>query len=353
MKHPLHLIACGDLVLDEPDPDGFLSGLAPSLRAADLAIGHVEVPHTHRGRELEGDVPAPASDPAHLAALGRAGFGVATLAGNHVADRGAEGIADTMDALREAGLACCGAGAELAAATRPARIERAGWRIAVLSFNCVGPEAAWASATRAGCAYLRIDTADGTPVAPAAPLANADPASLRDMARAIAAARAGADVVIVALHKGVVHTPVTLAPYERPVAHAAIDAGADVVLGHHAHILRGIEVHRGRPIYHGLGNGVVVTRALSPDSANPARAAWALRRRELFGFEPDPDYPLYPFHPEATNAMLADLRIAADGTIDAGFLPCWVEPSGRPTVCGRGARGEAVADYVRSISERT
>ena len=274
------------------------------------------------------------------------------LRGNHVSDRGVEGIEDTIAALREAGVASCGAGAHIQAAARPARIERAGWRVAVLSYNCVGPEAAWADADRAGCAYLRIETADGSPIAPAAPLRSADPTSLRHMARAIAAARHGADLVVVALHKGIVHTPVQLAPYERPVAQAAIDAGADVVLGHHAHILRGIEIYRGRPIYHGLGNGVVVTRALSPDSANPARAAWARRRRELFGFEPDPDYPLYPFHPEAKNAMLADLRIAADGTIDAGFLPCWVEPSGRPKVCGRDSRGEGVADYVRSISER-
>jgi poly-gamma-glutamate synthesis protein (capsule biosynthesis protein) len=222
--------------------------------------------------------------------------------------------------------------------------------VAVLSYNCVGPEACWASADRAGCAYVRVATADGAPVAPAANLVRLDAASVAAMAEDIRATRRDADLVLVALHKGLVHVPVRLAPYEVELARAAVDAGADVVLAHHAHILRGIELYRGRPIYHGLGNGVVVTRALSPAQDHPVRAAWARRRRELFGFEPDPDYPLYPFHPEAKNAMLAEVEVAADGSITAGFLPCWVEPSGRPVPCARAGRGAEVADYVARIT---
>jgi len=350
MQHALHFVATGDLVLDEPDPGRFLAGISPYTRAADIAIGHVEVPHTRRGAELQGDVPAHPADPENLAALADAGFDVATLGGNHVADRGAEGIEDTVNGLRRLGVAVCGAGQSLDEARRAARLERAGWRIAVLSYNCVGPESCWATAIGAGCAYVRIATADGSPVAPAADLVAAEPQSLTAMADDIAAARGDADLVVVAFHKGLVHVPARLAPYERPVAQAAIDAGADVVIAHHAHILRGIEIYRGRPIYHGLGNGVVVTRALSLEQDHPARAAWARRRRELFGFEPLPDYPLYPFHPEARNAMLADVTVAPGGGITAGFRPCWVEPSGVPVPCTRDERGEAVAAYVAHIS---
>ncbi len=350
MQRALHLVATGDLVLDEPDPQRFLGRIAAFTRAADVAVGHVEVPHTRRGSELAGDVPAHPADPDHLAALAEAGFDVATLAGNHVADRGAEGIEDTMDGLRRLGIATCGAGQTLGEARGAARIERAGWRVAVLSYNCVGPENCWATATRAGCAYVRIETADGSPVAPAADLVVADPESLAAMAADVAQARRDADLVVVAFHKGLVHVPARLAPYERPVAHAAIDAGADLVIAHHAHILRGIEIYRGRPVYHGLGNGVVVTRALSPAQDHPARAAWARRRLELFGFEPLPDYPLYPFHPEARNAMLADVTVTPGGVITAGFRPCWVEPSGIPSACARDERGEAVAAYVAQIS---
>jgi hypothetical protein len=197
---------------------------------------------------------------------------------------------------------------------------------------------------------VRIATADGSAITPSAPLAHVDPQSQAELAADIASARASADVVIVALHKGIVHTRATLAPYERPLAHAAIDAGADVVVGHHAHIARGIELYGGKPIFHGLGNGCVVTRALSPDQAHPARASWARQRRERFGFDPDPAYELAPFHPEAVNALLGRLRVHGDGRLRAGFVPVFVEPPGRPVI-GVGARANEVRRYVERISE--
>jgi poly-gamma-glutamate capsule biosynthesis protein CapA/YwtB (metallophosphatase superfamily) len=348
----LDLVFAGDLILDEPDPDHWLGGIAPALRAADVAIGHVEVPHTRRGRELAGDVPAPGADPEHVSALARAGFAAVSLAGNHIADRGEEGIADTIAALDRAGIRHAGAGPTLSAARAPALIERAGRRIALLSYNCVGPEAAWASSTRAGCAYVRVESADGSAIAPSAPLERVDPESLAELAADIESARASADLVVVALHKGIVHTRARLAPYERPIAHAAIEAGADVVVAHHAHIARGIELHRGKPIFHGLGNGCVVTRALSPDQAHPARAAWARQRRERFGFEPDPAYALAPFHPEAVNALLARVRVADGGSVRAGFLPVFVEAPGRP-VLATGARAIEVVRYIERIGVET
>jgi hypothetical protein len=321
----IDFIFTGDLVLDEPQPDHWLSGIAQITRAADITIGHLEVPHTRRGAELKGDVPAPGADPEHLAALQRAGFDLVTLAGNHMADCGAEGIADTRDELTRLGIGCCGAGADLAAATAPAGLTLDGRRIGVLSYNCVGP-------------------------APAADLREAEPGSLAAMHGQIAAARREYDFLIVSLHKGIVHTPAKLAPYERPIAQAAIDAGADVVLGHHAHLIRGIEFYRNKPIFHGLGNGCVVTRALSPGQEHPARAAWAQKRKQLFGFEPDPAYWLAPFHPDATNAMLGSLRLHADGRCEVGFVPVRVEAPGRP-VLALGADADAVVAYVRKITE--
>ena len=345
----IELVFAGDLVLDEPDPDHWLSGIAGVVRAAHISIGHLEVPHSRRGSELQGDVPAPGADPAHLAALKRAGFSAVTLGGNHIADLGAVGIADTRDELQRLGLRFTGAGANLVEARAPALLEVADRRVALLSFNCVGPEAAWATAERAGCAYVRIETADGSAIAPSAPLERINAESLDEMRQAIADARSHADVVIVALHKGIVHTPIRLSPYERALSHAAIDAGGDVVLGHHAHIVRGIELYRGKPIFHGLGNGCVVTRALSPNQSHAARAAWARKRREMFGFEPDPAYELAPFHPEAVNAMLGRIRIDRTGAVHSGFTPVFVEPPGRPTLA-HGALADRVIDYIDRIT---
>jgi poly-gamma-glutamate capsule biosynthesis protein CapA/YwtB (metallophosphatase superfamily) len=345
----IDLVFAGDLVLDEPDPDHWLGGIAAALRTAHVAIGHLEVPHSRRGVELKGDVPAPGADPAHLAALQRAGFDAVTLGGNHIADLGAVGIADTRAELLELGIRFTGAGSNLDEAIAPAFIEAADRRIALLSFNCVGPEAAWATAERAGCAYVRIEAADRSPIAPSAPLERIDPHSLGEMRQVIADARKQADLVVVALHKGIVHTPARLAPYERALSHAAIDAGGDIVLGHHAHIVRGIERHRGKPIFHGLGNGCVVTRALSPTQSHPARAAWARKRRELFGFEPDPAYELAPFHPEAVHAMLGRVRVHPDGTLQSGFKPVFVEPPGRPMLA-HGRTADRVIAYIERIT---
>lgn len=343
----MELIFAGDLILDEPDPDYWLSGIAPALHAADAAIGHLEVPHSRHTLQVGDDVPAPGADPDHLPALARAGFCAVTLAGNHIADLGAPGIADTLAGLAAAGISYTGAGMNLAEASRPAIIEREGYRIAILSYNCVGPEDAWATPTRAGCSYICVRSADGSPPRPSAPLDQVDPAAIDLLGAQIGAARLQADVVIVALHKGLVHTRARLAPYERHVAHAAVDAGATIVVGHHAHIVRGIELYRGAPIFHGLGNGCVVTRALSPEQSDPKRSAWARRRRELFGFEPDPAYELAPFHPEAINAMLGRVRIGADG-VHAGFVPVHVDPPGRPRIAFDHA--ERIARYVAEIT---
>jgi poly-gamma-glutamate synthesis protein (capsule biosynthesis protein) len=354
---PLRIMIVGDLVLDEPQADRFFDDARAILNTADVLIGHVEVPHTMRGKESVGDVPAPASDPANLAALKNAGFHLASLAGNHVHDRGTEGIADTIATLKQNGIAATGAGATLAEARKPAIIEKNGRRVALLSYNCVGPRQGWAGPSQAGCAYIRVishyEMEAANPGGPPEAFTFPTPDSLEAMQADIAAAKRSADIVIVSLHKGLVHQPAKLAMYERPVARAAIDAGAEIVFGHHAHILKGVEVWRGKPIFHGLGNFVTVTRALNIEgNDNPARRAWAIKRREVFGFDPLTDYPLYPFHPEARNAMIAVCDVDGAGGVRAGFIPCWMQPSAAPLPLKRDARGEEVASYVEEISKR-
>lgn len=345
----ISILCTGDVILDVPHPEHWLAGIAPALAHADVVVGHLEVPYTNSKEEHGTDVPAPGADPAALAALRDAGFHVLTLAGNHVADCGAAGIHDTIAGLRALGLAHCGAGPDLVAARRPALVQVKGRCVAVLSYNCVGPESSWAGVQHAGCAYLPVATSDGGPVAPPSDLTEPRAECLTLLREDIAAARAVAGLVIVALHKGIVHTPAVIAPYERQLAHAAIDAGADVVVGHHAHIVRGIEFYQGKPVFHGLGNGCVVTHALDPGQAHPARAAWAQRRKQLFGFEPDPAYTLAPFHPEAVNAFIARVLWHEDGTLDCGIEPVHVEPPGRPRLA-QGEERTRICTYMTDIT---
>ncbi|MBW0104525.1 CapA family protein [Pseudonocardia sp. KRD291] len=349
--------AVGDLILDEPDPASFLEPSAALLRAADVTVGHVEVPHSTSTAQVSTDVPAPPADPAALAALTAAGVDVVTLAGNHIFDAGEAGVTDTVAHARAAGLVPTGAGADLAEARTPAVVERGGLRVGVLSYNCVGPRESWATSRKAGCAYVHVLTHyeldHASPGGPPRVYTFADPDSLEAMARDVTRLRAEADIVVVALHKGVGHTPAVVAMYESPVARAAVDAGADVVVGHHSHILRGIEVYRGAPIFHGLGNFVTVTHALTPtdggDSAE--RAAWAERRKALYGFAPDPDMPYYPFHPESRNTVVATCRFDADGLVEAAIVPCRIDDAGRPVPLGPGEDADVVG-YVADITDR-
>ena len=112
-----------------------------------------------------------------------------------------------------------------------------------------------------------------------------------------------------------------------------------------------MEVYRGRPIFHGLGNFVSVTRALTPTMTdNAERQEWARRRQQLYGFAPDPDMPAYPFHPQSRNTAIAVLR-EVDGQLAAGLVPCWIDEDARPVPLAR-ANGEAdlVLGYIESIS---
>lgn len=347
----------GDLILDEPDPDSFFEPARSTLGQADLLIGQVEVPHTRRGRENTSDIPAPPSDPNNLAALKHAGFHVATLAGNHISDVGPDGIEDTIATLRQLKIVTTGAGMTLAEAREPAIIMSRGLKVGTLSYNCVGPRDSWAGEKKPGCAYVHVITHyeldHASPGGPPRIYTFAEPESTDAMLADVEKLRREVDVLIVALHKGIGHTPAALAMYEHPLAKAVIDAGADIVVGHHAHILRGIEIYKGRPIYHGLGNFVTVTRALNIEAnPSPKRLEWARRRRELFGFEPDPNYPTYPFHPEARNAMIGVCEFSAGGACKAGFIPCWVNPKGQPEVCGDDERGRAVASYIEQITRK-
>ena len=353
--NPVRLLFVGDLILDEPDPGSFFEPSTPLLRAADLVVGQVEVPHTRRGVPSSVDVPAPPADPDHLRALADAGLGVATLAGNHIADSGPAGIEDTIAALHALGIATAGAGMDIAEARLPAVVETRGARVGVLSYNCVGPRESRATTAKAGCApidvitHYELDYAG--PGGPPAVYTFTTPASLELLRADIEALCETADVVAVAFHKGIGHIPAQVAAYDSELGKAAIDAGADVVVGHHAHILRGIELLRGKPIFHGLGNFVAVTRALTPGGASGAElAAWAKRRKDLFGFEPDPAMPFYPFHPESRNTMVADVRVDAGGAVVAGFVPCWIDDRGRPVPVTRDEGGEEVAAYVERIT---
>lgn len=355
MRGTTTLMATGDLVLEREDATSLLEAAAPVLAEADLVIGHLEVPHTESTASMSTDVPALPAPPAALDAVAAAGFDVLTLAGNHVYDAGEQGIEDTRRHCRDRGLATTGAGRNLEEAWEPAVAETGAHRVVVLSVNCVGPRESWAGSAKAGCAWIEVvthyDPRGANPGGPPRIYTFAEPRSLAAFTERVAGQVREGTAVVVSLHQGLVHQPVEIAAYQYEIAHAAIDAGAVAVVSHHAHILKGIEAYRGRPIFHGLGNFATVTRALggAPDDS-PERRSWARERIRLFGFQPAPAMPEYPFHPESRHTVIAVITLGPDGAVAAEAIPCWIDEDARPVPLTRAGGGQLTGDYLTRIT---
>ncbi len=354
----LTIIATGDIILGK-EPEQFFSSVDTELNKADIVLGQLEVPYSDNAPELA-DLHRQLKNLAPLS--GR--FDVLSLAGNHIYDAKDIGVQDTIGWLEENQMSYTGAGFSIEHAKRPAIVEKEGMRLGVLSYNCTGPKVMSATETKPGCAYVDIvthyelgDVANpgGNPTKI---FTFPEPTSFKNMLDDIRELRKQCDVLAVYLHKGIVHKPIKLADYEQVVAYAAIDAGADVIFSSHSHILHGIEVYKGKTIYHGLNNFIAWVPSLSPNFRadkgvrnevfDPEQ--WARKRIEMFGFVPDPEYPTYPFHPEAIYTIMAKCVIE-DGTIkQTRFVPMIVNKAGIPIVVCRENGGQEVLDYMIKIT---
>lgn len=345
---PVTMYAVGDIILG-PAPESYFEYVAPVLQKGDLVFGQLEVPYTTRDAQAV----ALGRDPENLSVLKSVGFDLVTLAGNHIFDAGVAGIEDTTKWLKDNKIAYVGGGMNIGEARSPVIIERNGTRFGFLSYNCVGPKETWANTEKPGCAYVHIITHYeldyATPGGPPTIYTWAETEVLGVMLDDIQKLRPLCDVLTVALHKGIGHTPAKLAAYEKQLSYSALDAGADLIVSHHAHILRGVEFYKGKAIFHGLCNLVAYVPSLAPKN-NQDPNAWAQRRREIFGFEPDPDYPTYPFHPEAKYTLIAKLSIERKKIAGVSYLPCMINKQGQPELLKKDERGEAVFDYMKRIT---
>jgi hypothetical protein len=341
-------LAVGDVIIG-PNPDFYFAPSRSVLKTADMLLGQLEVPYSDRD-------PAAVKlnrGTAVLNSLVDNNFQVVSLAGNHLWDAGIPGIEDTIDWLKKHDIAYCGAGMNLAEARQPALLNRDGTRYGFLDYNCVGPKETSAGTERPGCAFVNIITHYeldyATPGGPPAIYTWAETSSLNAMLDDIRQLRPLCDILVVSFHKGLGHTPVKLAAYEQQISYAAIDAGADIISSHHAHIMHGIEIYKGKPIYQGLGNFVTWVPSLkAKPNADPN--SWEVRRKEIFGFEPDPEYPTYPFHPEAIYTVIAKCVIQSGKIARIGCIPCIVNKQGQPEIVKNDAQGKRVFDYLDKIT---
>ena len=260
------MILVGDVnLMNVADPSVPFAQVGAEMRAADLVFANLEcclyAPPDGHTVEHEGFYADPQIAGEALKAGGIAAVGVA----NNV-NYGNAAILGSLARLDRLGVAHAGAGADLAAARAPALVPAGGRRVGILQRSSVyWPTNHEASERGAGIAVIRGHTAYQVPAhktRPEIPPMNrpgvppivvtwADKAYLAAFAADIAELRRKADIVVASCHWGLGEE---VLDYMTEIAHAAIDAGADIVIGHGPHYSLPVELYNGKPIFYGLGS---------------------------------------------------------------------------------------------------
>lgn len=221
-----NLLFGGDTLLTHPrgGAGAPFADIRPSLAGADLALLNLETAITTRGR-AQTKTYVFRSPPAFAASLAAAGVDIVSLANNHSLDYGTQGLSDTVEHLRNAGVAPTGAGNSLSEALRAAHAEVRGTCVAVLAASQIIPTPGWvATSSRAGVASAGKHVLD---------------TNTQHILQAVAEARTTADVVVVILHWGIEGDSCP-SPVQRQLGRLLLRAGATAVLGAHPHVLQPI-----------------------------------------------------------------------------------------------------------------
>ena len=213
--------------------DGVVSPeLRKKLKSADILEINNEFSFSTRGTQADKQYTFRV-DPSYVSILYEMGVDVAGLANNHVLDYGRDALSDTFDTLTNAGIPYIGAGNSLDEASGLVVQEVNGIKVGFLAASRVIPEVGWNVENSQPGVFTCYDTAL--------------------LVKAISEARPKVDFLVVCVHWGQEHTT-NLTDYQPGNGHEYIDAGADVVIGAHPHVLQGIEFYNGKPIFYSLGN---------------------------------------------------------------------------------------------------
>jgi len=206
------------------------SNLEPIIKNADVAFCNLEAPFTSRGKKLEKKfnfrVPSE-----RVKYLKEAGFDIVSLANNHICDYGSNGLEDTLYELDKTSISYCGAGMSVKEARKMSIIEKNGIKFAFLAYTTTQPSEMYAGEKKPGVAYANAEW----------------------IKEDVSKAKNLSDIVLVSLHSGIEksHYPTEK---QKELSRLAIDSGADIVIGHHPHVIQGIEVYNKRVIAYSLGN---------------------------------------------------------------------------------------------------
>lgn len=239
------LLFAGDIyfsnhVLNAYDRVGGIGGvLGESLREtiaeSDIFMANLEFPFSDRGTQAADKQFTFRVSPSRVSILQEIGPEIVTVANNHALDYGTDALLDTCDTLDSAGILHVGAGKNLEEAKQPQIIEKNGKKIGFLGASRVFPTGGWAAGSSHPGMFSAYDTAS--------------------VVQEIQKVKKECDYLVVYVHWGIERNTQPEA-YQREMGHQYIDAGADLVVGSHPHVLQGIELYHGKWILYSLGNFV-------------------------------------------------------------------------------------------------
>ena len=345
----------GDLLSDREQPAEAYAPVRDLLAAPDILFGNLEGPYSDSPQSVPSAGIALVPPAHNLDVFGEVGFDVLSLANNHIVDGGHRAMLETRRRLEEQGVATCGAGRDLDEARAPAILETGGLKVAYLAYASVFPKGYEARPGVPGLAPLRAhnfyrDLLDDayTPGADPRVTTVPDEADHDRLVADIAAARERADLVVASFHWGDHFKAFHLTDHELRTAHLCIDEGVDVVVGHHQHVLRGLEWYRGKPVFYGLGHFVFDIRLDRWPREMVAAMPLLDDSSDYYGVAPRKGWPLMPLHREARMTALGYVELSGGKPAELGFVPCRLNPAGavRP-VDPEAPEGKEVVDYVQ------
>ncbi len=327
------LMAVGDTAPWVEPPESIFERAKATLSTADIRFAQVERTFSTRGSYQEFSLSPHTRVPPHLVqAYSKTGFDVVGLGNNHTLDWGQEAVIDTIKHFKEQGIAPIGIGANIEEARTPAIFERKGIRLGFLAYCSVLLPQYWATENRAGCTPLRAYTYytpyEFQPGSPARITTVADRGDVEAMVQDIQKLRSRVDIVVCSIHWGVHWVPRYIADYQIEAGHAAIDAGCDLILGHHAHMLKGVEVYKGKPIIYCLGN-FAMSRA--PHALNFLLPEGKFRFPEVYDIPIGPDFT-YGHRDYYNHSVIAKAEFSKNRKVDLSFIPVYIEQGPQPTV---------------------
>jgi len=348
----------GDVLIDRENPSEVFCAVRELLKVPDVLFANLESPYSDSPGIAITQPIALTPRMHNLGAYAEAGFNVLSMANNHIVDAGHAAMLETRSRLREQGIATCGAGENLGDARSPAILDKQGTKVGFLAYSSVFPHGYQARGNVPGLAPLRAYNhfhelpeycAPGyLPRIETIP----DPEDHRNLEADIKALRSKVDLVVVSVHWGDHLRPYMLTDHEKRAARVCIDQGADVVIGHHHHNLRGVEWYRGKPIFYGLGHFVFDLRLTLNENLKTQLKQFDPTQFERFDPEsyavgPREGWPLLPLHRDTRMTMLAWARVERGKVEQIGFIPCRLEPDGRVvTVEVNSEEGQEIISYV-------